>query len=120
MIGPIWGLLSQAQKARVLTEVGKLEAKNFTTYREALNKAFDFRKLRPTDRLMVYQQRLEDVWERLKEYDLRLFDTQMADWKKLELNRMNKEYSAFNPFRQTADDSIRSVPMSNDPLQGSL
>lgn len=114
MIGPIWSLLTPAQKKRVLSEVAKTEANRFVSYRDALNKAFDFRKLKPTERLMIYHQRMEEVWAQLREFDFRLWDAQMADWEKLERNRMNKEYSAFNPFRQTADDSIRTNPSPPD------
>ncbi len=118
MIGPIWDKLSPAQKKRVLKEVAAESAKKFELYRQHLNKAFDFRALRPADRLMVYQQRTAEVWDKLMEFDWELWNVQMLDWEKMEKNRINKEFSAFNPFAQVADQSIRTNPAPTDYVGG--
>lgn len=108
--GIVWGNLSDAAKKRVLASVAKEAAHKFETYKDALVEAFSFEAPKGDDRLEMYKQRVQEVWMQMMQNDPGTYAQQRADWMELERKRMNREFSAYNPFGE------QDVPLSNvDP-----
>lgn len=97
-IGPVWGLLNDSQREKVIIAVAKEARAKFENYLDTVVDAFRFRRPGPAEREEMYATRMAEVWMQLANFDDKLFNELMTDWEKLERNRMNKTLSAFNPF----------------------
>lgn len=79
-----FAMCSDKGKKDVITEVGKLLAKRYHVYREALITAIGITNQAPDDRLAAYQQRPSDTWRLLSEVWPATYAKQTDDWHKLE------------------------------------
>ena len=108
-----FGLLDDKQKKRVLSDIAKESVDLFNDYKDAITEAFHFKKPDSKQRLEFYKTRLPQVWAALQEYNPSMYSKQLADWQELEIRRMNREFSAFNPFSESKQSPLPASEQGN-------
>ena len=96
--GIVWGNLSDAAKKRVLSAVAKSAAEKFETYKDTVVQAFSFEEPQGDAKLEMYRNRVQEVWIQMMQNDPDIYAKTRANWTEMETKRMNREFSAYNPF----------------------
>lgn len=120
MIARFFATLTQDQKETVLDDASDEIVTRLQWYRDALEEASALRQLRGHDRLLAFQQRLPQVWQKLQEAFPNEYSKQMSDWKRLEqrsLFRASPDSTVTPSYERLSTSNRLNPPL---PLPSSL